>query len=96
MSDKPEQRMFYPKNVASTSHGTLIEGTDGIVLYRTRNTDDGSLTTVAIGSTDEQIEHFAITLLQLLMNREDTKQDFTPADQDFHAILNSLKSGPKH
>jgi hypothetical protein len=76
-------------------------GEDGTIIYHARNAETGEPVLVVIGMDDETLSSFSQALFSISVKRDElmdepVEPDFTPADRDFQAILDSLKNGTKH
>ena len=104
MSKLSPKQEFIPIATEQGGLGTLIIGEDGVVLYRAINVYTGESVTVCLyADITKQLSFMnAIGELQVKYNELlkskliKPKQEFTPADRDFQAIMDSLKKGTKH
>lgn len=104
MSNLPPKKEFTPLATQNGGFGSLAIGEDGTVLYRAIDVETGQPVTVCIYSGIAYMLSFMDAIATLtgqhkqFLEQEpvEPKQDFTPADQDFQAIMDSLKNGTKH
>ena len=104
MSNLPPKKEFNPLATQNGGFGSLAIGEDGTVLYRAIDVETGQPDTVCIYSGIAYMLSFMDAIATLtgkhkqFLEQEpvEPKQDFTPADRDFQAIMDSLKNGTKH
>lgn len=97
---------FTPLGSEMTRYGELIVSQEGQLMYVTHEVDTGHLVATFLAGDASELNKLIETIQMFqakhqnyserMLAHKRTRSDFTPADQSFKQIMDSLIKGTKH